>query len=331
MEIRLFGKNGIQSLVIVIGLLLVQSTGYSVFAEESLLIIRTSGKAFDDAVKGLSDELTDEFFVHQMKLTENTTSKNIAAEVASVSPKIVVLMDNKAINLYRGYQQEYSKAVPRIPVVVCMGLFLDKAITELKNATGVTYEIPIVTAVINLRQLINKPIKKLGIIHREFILDFIEENREFCKKEGVEIVAHSLPDKSNKYKSLVKKSLKKLLKLENIDALWIANDNALLTPDIIHDVWIPLTNRYKKPVVVGVETLVNPVVDMGLFAILPDHIGLGAQVAELVFSIRDNDWIVEKSEVEPPLSVIKIVNLPKAEKYFGIREEDLKNVDKILK
>jgi hypothetical protein len=41
-----------------------------------------------------------------------------------------------------------------------------------------------------------------------------------------------------------------------------------------------MINKHKKPVIVGVETLVNPGLGFGTFAILPDHTELGKQLAE---------------------------------------------------
>jgi putative ABC transport system substrate-binding protein len=95
--------------------------------------------------------------------------------------------------------------------------------------------------------------------------------------------------------------------------------------------WIPCVRKYKIPIVVGVEVLVRPKLNFGTFAVLPDHVSLGIQAAEMVFDLMDNNWEINKSRVDPPLAVYKIINLQQAEKYFTVTEENLKSVDKILK
>jgi len=217
-----------------------------------------------------------------------------------------------------------------VPSVSIMGIMIGQAIADLKNAAGITYEVPLVTSLVCLRAVLGAPMKKVGIIHREFLADFLNENRHYCTQEGIEILNAALPNKSDAFKSLIKDALK-LLVDRGIEALWIPNDNALLQPDIIQQVWIPAIRRNKIPVVAGVEVLVNPQLDFGTFAVLPDHVGLGNQAAGMIFDIMNNNWTVEKKKVDPPVAVYKIVNLRQAEKRFHVSGERLKSVDKRLK
>ncbi len=175
-------------------------------------------------------------------------------------------------------------------------------------------------------------ISRVGVIHREFLQDFIDENRKLCKSEGIEIISISLPNRRNKYKykTLCKRALKALAK-KDIEALWIPNDNKLLKKEIIKGVWKPMVRKLKIPAVVGVEALAKPKLNLGTFAVLPDHFALGNQAAEMVFEIMENGWRIKEPRVEPPLAIYKIVNLRQVKKYFKIPSLQLKNVDKKLK
>ena len=73
----------------------------------------------------------------------------------------------------------------------------------------------------------------------------------------------------------------------------------------------------------------NPQVGMGAFAVLPDHVALGAQAAELVFEAQDNGWQLEE-RVEQPLSVNKIANARHMKEFLGVEREGLGSVDKLL-
>jgi hypothetical protein len=161
--------------------------------------------------------------------------------------------------------------------------------------------------------------------------DFIQENRKYCEHEKIEILAHELPNNGIDYKSAVKKSLKKLVKKNKVDVLWVPNDNILLKPDILREVWLPCVKKNKVPLIVGAESLVNPKLNFGTFAVLPDHNALGSQTAELIFEAMENDWKFDEQKIVPPVSIYKIINLKQVEQSCKIKEKNLENVDKILK
>jgi hypothetical protein len=304
---------------------------YTIPAKDQILILRRGGKDFEDALKGLNEELKADFELKDKLIDKKTDVFEIRTEIALIKPKAVVLMDNSAITLYKKYQAGLNADEVIIPSISIMGVFIKDAINDIKCACGISYEIPIVTSIVNLRVVLGSSMKKVGVIHREFLNDFLKKNKEFCKMEGIEIVDITLPNKSDNYKILLKNGLKTLLNEKKVDVLWVPNDNAFLNIEIIRDVWVPAVKKEKKPVVVGVELLVNPKLDFGTFAVLPDHVALGSQAAEMIYDILDNDWQCEDGRVDPPLAVYKIINLKQAKKIFGISDEKLKMVDKTVK
>jgi len=300
-------------------------------AKDTILVLRRDGKNFEDALMGMNEELKADFAIKEKKIEKKTDVNEIQVEIGSVHPKVVVLMDNSAISLYKKYQAGLKDGDTIIPSISIMGVFIKDAICEIRNACGISYEIPIVTSIVNLRSVLGTSMKKVGVIHREFLDDFVSKNKEFCKMEGIEIVEISLPNKSDEYKKLLRNSLTSLFKEKNVDVLWVPNDNTFLTVDIIQDVWVPVVKKEKKPVVVGVELLVNPKLDFGTFAVLPDHVALGTQAAEMIYDIKDNNWQCEEGQVDPPLAVLKIINLVQVRKNFNVADEKLNAVDKTVK
>ena len=69
----------------------------------------------------------------------------------------------------------------------------------------------------------------------------------------------------------------------------------------------------------------------GTFAVLPDHVALGAQAAGLLFDIADESWqIAGDAQVQLPLSTTTAVDLVQARAHFSLREDALRQVDRIL-
>ncbi|MDM8558681.1 hypothetical protein [Candidatus Parabeggiatoa sp. HSG14] len=297
--------------------------------KESLLVIRVAGKNFEQVVLGLSEELTDDFFLHELIVDKTTKKHQIASKIKKVSPKIVVLMDNISINLYKGYQKGLPQSVSIIPSVSVMASFMDMAIKNLENATGIFYEVPLVTSVVNLRAILSSnSFDKVGVVHREFMYPAISFNQNYCVREDVELITYSIPNKGN-IQSELKTALNKLGK--EVNAFWIPNDNRLINAELFNSIWIPFAKEFQKPIITGVESLIAPKFKFGTFAVIPDPVQLGTQAAEIVFEAMDNDWEVETGEVEPPRSVYKIINLEQAEGLFKVNKEKLQNmVDKIL-
>ena len=315
---------------VVLCLIATRETCYSYDEKPSLLVIRAESKDFKDSMNGLKGELESDFFIHELFYSDQLTVEDIQKKIESVSPKIVVLMDNKSIALYKKYQTAYAAPGHEIPSVSIMGVFMNLAIKGIDNATGISYEVPVVTSIVSLRAALGKKLSEVGIIHRDILRDFVTANKAYCSKEGVDIISYEIPSDENIAKN-VKKCLKKLEKEHRVDAIWIPNDNSLLTPSILQDVWFPFSRKFRKPIIVGVDVLVNPKFNFGTFAVIPDHKSLGMQAAEKVFEIMENNWQVDSSAIDPPTSVYKIINFQQISDWYGIREDQVNNVDKILK
>ena len=297
--------------------------------KESLLIIRVAGKNFEQVVLGLSEELTEDFFLHELIVDKTTKPQQIASQITELSPQIVILMDNISINLYKAYQKGLPPSAAIIPSVSVMASFMDIAIKDLKNATGIFYEVPLVTSVVNLRAILSeRSFAKVGVIHRKFMTPAIQLNQNYCAKEDVELIGYPISNQGDT-KSELKTALHQLEK--QVDALWIPNDNKLVNAELLQSVWFSFAKEFQKPIMTGVESLVAPKFNFGTFAVIPDPIRLGTQAAQVVFEIMDNDWEVETGKVIPPLSVYKIINLEQAEHLFQVDKEKLQNmVDKVL-
>lgn len=298
---------------------------------DTLLIIRFDNKNFNDVVKGMKEEFESDIYLNEIIVNKETKVETIKDKILHVRPKLIILMDNKSVNMYKSCLSMLESSYKSIPTVSLMGILIDDGIKGLNNAAGIAYEIPLVTSAVNLRSILNKPIKRVGVVHRELYSSFITMNTKFCKSENISVVPILIPNTTKDVNKDLKKGLTKLLKEEKVDALWILNDNVLLTGQTLLEIWKPLLKKYKVPTIVGVDNLVDKPISLGTFAVLPDHESLGSQAASMIFDIKDNDWDASDKGVEQPLSVYKVINQEQAQKWFNVADDRLKTVDKISK
>lgn len=296
-------------------------------AQNAILVVRPAGSTFEEARKGIVETLGDGWTFQDVVAGKEFTAKELAEQWKRTAPKALVLMDNRSVNLYR--EARVLMADTTTPAVALMGVRIDLATASLSNVIGINYEIPAVTSMVNLRSVLPVPLRKIGVVHRASWGDFLKRQSEFCTPESLVLVGRPIPDDGDPSSSL-RKALEDLLVVEKVDALWILNDNLFLNAKIIQGVWMPMVKKAKVLSVVGVEPLVNPALDFGSFAVLPDHYALGSQVAGIILEIQDMGWKVEEPRTDQPLSVVKILNAKQVKSRSGLRSDKLNEIDKVL-
>ncbi len=309
--------------------------GTSPSAIDRIMIVRAEGANFQETVNGLEKELGPEFEFEERVMGAGTpiaTAAQLSSAIAKSRPRALVLMDNEAIALFAAVQGQWKDSVPFPPSISMMAIRVDKAIGKMRRAAGIFYEVPGMTILVNLRSLVEGPVRKVGVIVRPSMMDFVRENAKWCKSENIELVPFEVAEDRMDVARAVRRGVRHLCDREKVDALWILNDNYFLSREIIGDGWLPALERFHKPVVVGVENFVSLGSRFGTFAILPDHYGLGVQAAGMILRLRDDGWVMEGTpRVEQPLAVYKVLNLVQARKSARIRESALVEVDKVLK
>ncbi|MEW6983409.1 ABC transporter substrate binding protein [Colwelliaceae bacterium 6471] len=293
--------NRCVQLLLVVALLL---ASLSSIAADSALIIRGKTDIFEEILSGLKDDLDNEVTLTELIINKNTTPKDIAKRLQKQSPNIIILMGNKSVNLYASYQEKYNDE--KFPPAIAMGaLFIDKFFPQLQNSMAIRFEIPAVTSAVAMREIVSHSVKKIGVVYREWMTDIIAENKRYCLDEGIELVGIKLPNKMNNVSKQVNLALEKLSK--EVDAMWVLNDNGLLTRDALVNAWLPQRSNSPLPAIVGIKHFITKL-PLGSFAIVPDNYALGAQAAGIVFDLKDNDWIIESATVQQPFSIKKFIN-----------------------
>jgi hypothetical protein len=213
------------------------------------------------------------------------------------------------------------------PAVVVMTSFLEDLRSDLENATGISYEVPGVTAFVALRSIIQAPVSRVGVIYPRHAVGFIERQKQLAAKEGVALLPAEVSPEPTAQE--IKGAFARL-KSDRVDALWVLNDNRLLRDSaFLNEAWRPGIDSLAVPVIVGAEPLLKSV-PIGTFAVLPDHLGLGTQAANLILDLSDSGWRAGQHPVELPLSTTNALNVARARDHFGLREGALDRIDQVV-
>lgn len=291
-----------QLILLLIPLLLLFSS--AVIGADNVVVIRGKTAIFNEVLGGIKDDIDDEVSIIDLPIDSHSSVKDINKLFDKHHPRLVILIGNKAVNLYAKFQSHSDKTTFP-PAIALAALYIDQFIDKLHNTTAIRYEIPAVTSIVAIRTILGQQVKKVGVIYRAWMRDIINENRAYCLAEGVEIVGIELPNKMNNANQAIKNALQQLN--QQVDVLWIVNDNSLLTEETLVKAWLPASKTSKLPSFVGVKQFITKI-PLGSFAIVPDNYGLGAQAADILFDIMENNWQLESHKILQPISVKKYIN-----------------------
>jgi putative ABC transport system substrate-binding protein len=282
--------------------------------------------SFRSVRRTLVEEISKDFDVVTAIIDARSSPVKLEGAIQQWNPACLVLMDNPTVRLYRAYQK--SGVGPSLPAVIVMSSFLEEIRTELQNASGVAYEVPGVTAFVNLRSVIQKPVNRVGVVHRPLFASFVKRQKALAAKEQITLVPVEVgvdPSATDVRSALAS------LRDAGIDALWVLNDNGLLKDaEFLESAWRGELAALGVPVVVGVPTLVSAEARFGTFAVLPDLDAMGVQAANVLFEIADSGWKAGDHPVELPVSTVTVVNMRQVREHFGLREGASRRIDKAI-
>jgi hypothetical protein len=283
--------------------------------------------SFQATRRSLITELSKTYDVSTFVVATETSVTELGGALERAAPACVVLMNNTSVRLYRDYQRAHRGAkFP--PAVVVMTSFLEDIRHDLVGATGISYEVPGVTAFVGLRAAVGAPVTRVGVLHGAYSRDFVERQRRLAAQEHFEIVPVEIRGADPSLKE-VRAALRALKNAHHVDALWILNDNRLLKDGrFLVEAWTPALESLGVPVVVGAEPLVNAQAPFGTFGVLPDHAALGAQAANLILDLADDGWRTDEHPIELPLSTISVLDVEQARSRFGLRPGALDHIDR---
>ncbi len=294
----------------------------------TIFIAMPNSPNFLEVRKSLVSELQKNFGIVTFVVGATTVPDELGLAIRRARPACAVLMNNATIALLGKYELTHPAQIFP-PTVLLMASLIEERKDAVHHAPGIAYEVPGVTAFVNLRTIIRAPVNRVGVIYRPTLRKFVERQRALATAEHIDIVAAEVT--SDVTAEGLREALEKLVRDHPIDALWMLNDSALVRDaQFRDDAWRAELRESNLPLVVGAANLVNPASPLGTLAVVPDHEALGLQAANLIFELADDDWRTERHPVELPLSVQTVVDIKMARAHFGLRPEALRHVDRAL-
>ena len=291
-----------------------------------LLVLMPDSPIAQRALDGLQEELRDDFSLVVRFVSRGAQPSEVAQAISSVRPRAVVLMNNPTVRLYRTFQARYPNA-RRIPVIALLTSFLKQSAAGVDNLTGVIYEVPLVTSLVNLRDLLDQPLERVGVVHRKNFTSFLREQQELARAEGFRLVPIEV---SGANANELRRAVNRLRTQDKVDTIWILNDNGLLNRRMVRRGWLPALQANQTPVLVNAGSLLSRRISFGTFAVLPDHRALGAQAAGLITMIAERGWQTSGVGLEYPLTVEKVLDIDFARRNLALREQRLATIDRLV-
>jgi ABC-type uncharacterized transport system substrate-binding protein len=276
----------------------------------------------------LLKEIKRDFDLVTVIVDGRSKGTDFEAQIERIHPACSVLMDAPAVKLYRAYQKGHPGPATA-PVVVMMASTFEETGGGLDNASGVAHEIPAVTSLVNLRSVIQRPVTRVGVLHRPGFRAFLDRQRAMAATEQITVVPVEVPAAPTS--ADIRSALASLKGNGGIDALWVMNDNELLKGEqFLGEAWRPAVAALDIPVVVGSPELVSAAASFGTLAVIPDLEALGMQAGNLIYDIAESDWKAEDHPMELPISTTTVVNLRQVRQKFGLREGALQRIDQVI-
>lgn len=292
----------------------------------AVLVFMPDSPSAKEVLRGLIDELSDELAIDARFVGAVSGPEVFAAAIEEARPRAIVLMNNPIVRGYRRYQLATPSAA-RIPVVVLLTSFLRQSTVGLENYTGIHYEVPLITSLVNLRDLLAQPVERVGVIHRASFSEFLDEQQALAHTEGFSLVRVEVGETGV---SPIRRAVERLRTSEKVDAIWILNDNVLLEPRAVRRGWLPALRDNRTPILVNAGSLLSRTISFGTFAVLPDHRALGAQGAALLTAVAERGWRAAGIDLEYPLTVEKVLDVGFARSRLELREQRLATVDRLV-
>src|SRR5512142_2773381 len=184
-------------------------------AARTILVCMPETAQTKEVWKGLNDELSNDYRLVAVRVESSLDARVIAEGIKQYQPSALVLVNNPTVAAYRDYQAN-TPVLDFPPAVVVMSSFLERHANQLISTTGVSYEVPLITVMTNLRRLITLKSERVGVVVRAPLREFVRKQVELAVREQVHVHLEHVSAEPNP--SEIKRALRALK--EQADVLW---------------------------------------------------------------------------------------------------------------
>jgi hypothetical protein len=295
----------------------------------NLTVLMPKGETFQKVYSGIEEEMEGEY-VLTIVYSEDDIDENVEALEKS-NPGAIIIMDNSSVKTLKAYQ---AKNGTNVPVFATMMLQVENSVKELKNISGIKFEIPAFTIFSNLKYISKGAFKTVTVFYRKNFEGLIKSSRVMLARENISLNAKCIDCEKDIKPKKVYGRLKDLLEEaedeDKLEVVWVLADNVILTPKLMKKFWIKKVVRKKVPVVVPLDGWVNPKMKFGMLAFNPDYPRLGGQISQMVREVFENESSTDEIGFEELISVYGVLNSKMAKKIkWKLEDENLDRLQKV--
>ena len=281
---------------------------------EKILIFRQGSQNFEEVVKAVKMEIGDELEIVDQVLSKEAKYKVFHDKVRAEKPDLLLLLDNKAVNFAKKFNKEKDDYAKNLKGVAAMGLNLRKELKGNKNICAVEYEVPAYTLITSYRYIVEQKIENVLVFYRgSEHKEIIEDAKEQLKKEKINLKAMDAEEYGTSDEDVnffLQRNMLREIYRKDIDLVWVISDSVMLNNDNFANLWVSAAKRNKVPFISGIKSFSLKEMQFCAYSASPNHQDLGAQIAEMLFTVIDGEE-PEALGVEYILSVVKTANMDK--------------------
>lgn len=287
--------------------LLILNPAYANQDRESILILHSKSNEFKKLANLLKEEWIYSDFkssiaVHAIELSNDFDIATVAQSLAKNRRTMIIVIGNTAAVQYIKVQRALAQHNrPQPPVLLFYCLYADELLKYLKNASAIRFEIPVVTSLVRLRQVLSDSLVNVGVVYRKWNKDFIERNAALAEQEGFQI-HHIIVDEKDPLTPQLNAGIHKLKKL-NVGAIWLTGDNELVNVETLAKSWIPRLKDHPISILTSLPNLAETPLGFANASVATEEKSLVLQVVDKVIDTIENDWTFNGATIVEPVSI----------------------------
>lgn len=299
--------------------LLLMTLFFTEILSAQVLVIRKASSEYEEFFQLIQREFSESYEVHDYLINQDTELEEFNKAVEKHKPDLLVLLDNRSVNLAKKMYDTYPKS-RNIKAIASMGLNLQTELAGETNIAGVGYEASGYSIVTEYRKVIDAPLTKIVAFYRSSVFsEMIADATKQLSREQVELLAFDLDkvDEDDRDDYIAKKMSEVA---DKVDGIWVISDNILINKKNFAKLWIKQARSLDIPFLCGIKNFTQPKMDFCTFSASPLHEGLALHLVELGYAILEDDVSPDEIGVEYIVSLEKQLNKQRLDKLgFKLR------------
>ena len=302
----------------------------------NILVLNSSENHYSDIIKGIDDASDNRYQVDELIVGKSYTLEELDSAISKYDPEFLILIGNTSSMRYYHYQKKYEHK-EMVPAVIVSFPFVNQLIDKMTNTLAIRYEVPIPIIASQMRYYSDKPIRNIGVVYRRWMRNYIDTSKEYAKLEEFNLKAYEIDNKPDL--NSIKYHFRKMTN-DNIDAIWILNDDYLINAKTIFTTIKPLLDKFNNPVLVNNDSLLQKQISIGTFSVVPDQYSMGVKSVNIIKDLikkssKENksidEILIEHNKILEPITTIETMNMDlNRKKGIYIKERKALEIEHII-